>query len=161
MNQSVAETQFLAGCLKGNRDAMDFVQRLFDVFHFWDDLIDRDRKIHDDAINAQMYSALVELPMNPFYRQHQATFMPLIVTAIHNWRTATDFERGGDPDQRLVAFVLRSSYVDILVMAAHIVGGNEWAQGWVPRIRDIVHGEKFVGFTQALKTEEEARHGVL
>lgn len=157
LTPSVVETRFLSECLKGNRDAVLFVRDLFDAFHFWDDLIDRDHALTDDAIHKSMYALVVEIPSNPFYQRHQAALMPLIVAAIHNWRAATDFERDGTEHQKLVAFVLRSSYVDILVMCAHLLGGFEWAQTWTPKIRDVVHNEGFEGFKRELEREASAR----
>lgn len=163
MPQSVAELKFLAECLKGNQAAMHFVQRLFDVFHFWDDLIDRDKAISDEEINRHFYAALVELPLNRFYRAHLDTLLPLVVVAIHNWRVATDLERGSPASEHdlQVAFVLRSSYVDILVMCCNVIGGPEWAQMWAPRIRSIAHGEGFQQFKDALIAEHDIREGIV
>lgn len=161
MPQSVAEPKFLAECLQGNRDAVLFVQRLIDLAHFWDDLIDGDKKLSHADINGAMQSALVDLPLNPFYQRHLPTLMPLVIVAIHNWKAATDFERGSSEHLKQVAFVLRSSYVDVLVMCAHLIGGWEHASEWVPRIREIVHDEGFDGFKAALEAERAVREPCL
>lgn len=155
MTQTVAEAQLFATCLQGNRDAVLFVQKLFDAAHFWDDLIDRDKKLDDATIHANLYALAVEIPSNPFYQRHQASLMPLIVMAVHNWRHATDLERAGDSLE--VAFVLRSSYADILVMCAHLIGGPDHARECAAKVRAFCHSEGFQGFKDALLIETTVR----
>lgn len=145
----------------GNRDAVLFAQHLFKVSALWDDLIDRDKKPTDAEVHDAFQSALVELPLNPFYRRHLDVLLPFVIVTIHNWRAATDFERSGNEDLQRIAFVLRSSYADILVMSAHLLGGWEHAHAWTSRIRELVHDEGFDGFKASLEAETLAREGPL
>lgn len=161
---SVLETRFLSECLRGNPDAIAFVRSLFDAFHFWDDLIDRDNVLEDSDIDRNCYAMLVELPMNPFWNAHRQVLMPLVITAIHNWKLANRTERNVEEssrDDKIVAFVIRSSYVDILVMCCHLIGGFSWAQAWAEKIRAVVHNEGFDGYLENLSKEKELRDGML
>lgn len=160
---SSVEARLLSECLRGNNDAISFVHLLFEAFHFWDDLIDRDKVLEDADIDRNCYAMLVELPLNPFWNAHRQALMPLVITAIHNWKLANGIERNetASNDEKIIAFVIRSSYMDILVMCCHLIGGFGWANACADRIRAVVHGEGFEGYLENLSKEKECRNGNL
>ena len=61
----------VAYVLRGDADAIAFFMSILSVCHFWDDLIDKDVEISDEAINSVMWVALIDIPANPFYQQHR------------------------------------------------------------------------------------------
>jgi hypothetical protein len=140
--------------------AAELLDILFDILHAWDDLIDRDKPMTDADVNKMMFRALVLLPRNAFYRAHFDDLNPLVVAAIQNWMTATHFERYGSESDEVVAFVLRSSYVDIGTQVALITGGFEFAQAINVEMRLHAHAEGLTDYRLNLVAERAARGGV-
>lgn len=151
--------------LCGNTNAADFIESVFGALHLWDDLIDRDKRPSDADISAAFINMLVALPSNPFYLNNISSFRPLLLMAIVDWHTATRFERNElvPDDQRQyelsIAFILRSSYVSLLLMAAFICGGMQHVLAVSPDIRRMFHDEEFEGYLCALEDEKKAREG--
>ena len=83
----------------GNEEAARFVAQLCDVAHTWDDLIDRDTPVSEEAINRCFESALLRIPANPFYQTHFAALSPLLFTGVLGYLTANRMERSGDAHQ--------------------------------------------------------------
>lgn len=134
--------------LKGHKDAVAFLSVLFHVFHVWDDLIDKDKPLHDDQISDAFFMALVVLPRNRFYQDHFAELNALVDSAITNWRAANSMERTESDDDKRIAFITRSNYCNVAITAARIVGGHQWAVEVAPLMRRYWHRE---GYDQYLK----------
>lgn len=143
--------------LKGHQPAIDYFMLVRDVLHFWDDLIDRDRPLRDTDINAAMFKVLVLLPQNSFYAEFKDSLTPVLVNAIANWQAANQFERGDDPDQLELAFVIRSDYANILIHCAYLVGGYFWMNEVTPLIRSLWTSENFQAYRENLMAEKAAR----
>lgn len=153
------EHPIVAEAVKNDQDALAFLRAIARVLHFWDDLIDRDQPISDTTINAVMWSALIELPVSPFFVQNMSELRPMLAMAIINWHAANDLERQAKAsrDDKMIAFVIRSTYVDLLTMSALIIGGPEWAQAHAAPIRRWAHSEGFPGYLKNLAAEAAAR----
>lgn len=139
--------------LRGNRQAYDFLTTMFNVLHFWDDLIDRERELDPVEINRSMWDALITIPENPFYCQNFASLMPVLKVAIFNWHAANAMERSEDSLDKQIAFVLRSTYVDLVTVCAYIVGGRDWAAEVALEARRQTSGEGFENYLAALGRE--------
>jgi hypothetical protein len=146
--------------MRGNRQATDFIELIVEVLHFWDDLIDRDKVVSDADINDKMFKLLVTLPRNPFYLANFTTLNPVLVNAITNWHVANRMERAEQPDdyQLRIAYILRSSYVDLITQSALIVGGPDWAVNVGEQIRLYAHKETYEGYLDNLTNEFAARN---
>lgn len=140
--------------VRGNRQAYDFLTAMFDVLHFWDDLIDRETDPSPEQINRAMWDALVTIPENPFYCQNFQALMPLLKTAIWNWQAANVMERTDDALDKQIAFIVRSTYVDLVSMCAYIVGGRDWAHEVALEARRQTSGEGFDEYLAALSREK-------
>lgn len=145
--------------LKNNESALQFVRTVAGVLHAWDDLIDRDKPVSDADVNGAFLGALVTLPRNAFYRDHFEALNTILVSSIINWRVATQIERehACEGEDLKIAYIIRSTYVDLLVMSAAIIGGVEWAVSHGYEIREWAHQEKFAGYLQNLAAERAAR----
>lgn len=143
-------------CL-GNTEAARFIDLITTILHFWDDLIDKDKLPLDAEINRIMWSALVDLPRNPFYASNFVSLNAILMSAIVNWEIATQMERIPEEGDLSIAFIIRSSYVDLLTETAILIGGREHAVRTMLPIRRYIHDEGFWGFVQALKDEKSAR----
>lgn len=143
--------------MRGNVAAADFLEMIVELLHFWDDLIDRDKVLADEQINDAMYALLITLPRNPFYVAHFPVLNPILANSITNWHVANKFEREGGEYEQRIAYILRSSYVDLVTNAALIVGGPAWACKVGEEIRRYAHKETYDGYLVNLEQERNAR----
>lgn len=143
-------------CL-GDGDALAFLRQLIAIVHAWDDLIDRDREMSPEAINEAFSLALFALPNNEFYKRHFALLNPVMLSAMNNWYVANQLEAGDDEADKRIAFITRSSYVDVVTQVAHLIGGPIWVKTIGPEIRRLAHSEGWEGYLRNLKAEQDAR----
>jgi len=141
--------------------ALAFLRDMAQAMHCFDDLVDRDKRISDGEIIDVLWKVLVAIPSNPFYREHEAVLQPIVANAIINWRIATHIERCEPTTETdlQTAFIIRSSYVDLVTMAAMLIDGPDWAAHVGPGLRRWAHSEGFDGYLQALAVERTARQG--
>jgi len=151
------ERDQLLAWFKGNAAAADYVDMVCRIAHLWDDLIDRDKEVPDDEINQGFFEALIKLPRNPFYRTHFDHLNAVLINAVSNWQIATKLEREGGDYEKSIAFVLRSSYADLITQSALIVGGEKWACQVGEEVRKATHGETFDGYIKNLSKEASDR----
>lgn len=143
--------------MKGDKLAVEYIEIICDVAHKWDDLIDKDKALSDDAINKLFFDMLIKLPGNTFYRKNFDHLNSVLMNAISNWQVATQLEREGGDYETSIAFILRSSYVDLITQAALICGGNKWACQVGKEVRKITHNETYEGYLKNLAIEINTR----
>ncbi len=148
-----AKELYVWGC-KGNPEAIACLEALFDVLHFWDDLIDGDQPVDAAYINSSMWMALVTLPENKFWQVNFYALQPILKQAIFNWHAANRMELEDDELGKHVAFILRSTYVDLATACAQIIGGPAWAGEVAYVVRKETSKEGFDGFLAALQNEK-------
>src|SRR6266566_6688370 len=130
----------------------------------WDDLIDKDQVLLDSDIH-QLMEVTLSLPCQPFYMQHFASLYPLLHNAIRNWKVSLELERNPlyhpNQDARelalINAFILRSSYIDVLGQCACILAGNTWAEHVTRAARLRNSQEGFALYRQNLAREQQVR----
>jgi hypothetical protein len=121
--------------MRGDKDAVNFIEQFFYVCHLWDDLVDRDKERSVEEINMAFWVLFVSIPENPFYRMHWAELHPVIVAAINDWHVANTLE--AKPEGRDIAYTLRCSIVTIIAHCAYLCGGHDWAREVGPDIRRL------------------------
>ncbi len=126
---------------------------LCDVLHVWDDLIDKDKPVSAADINGAMRAALVEIPANPFYRQHFDQLHPLIDSFILSWMTATSLEADGGIEGLRIAYIARSDYMAFFMRSIQILHGFEFVAQHAPDIRRHWHQEGWDGYLVNLTQE--------
>lgn len=146
---------------RGNEHATNFLMDMVGVLHVWDDLIDRDKPVPPEAVNAAFETMLVSIPNNPFYRQNFSALNPVLVCAINNWHVANILEQGECEEDLRIAFISRSSYIDLITQVAYIVGGGDWVREIGPHIRRFAHSEGWDGYQRNLKAEKSARESAI
>jgi len=117
----------LLNWLKGHLDACQFIEDCFQIFHTVDDLVDKDHEVTTKDLIDRFQRALITVPRNPFYQQYFAILNPLMQQAITNWEIANAMEVSDQANSKEIAFILRSSYNDLITMCAEIIGGHAWA----------------------------------
>lgn len=120
---------YMLYAFKGNQAAVDFVLLVARVADVWDNLIDKDVPVSDEAINDAFWSLAIELPGNGFYRANVDDLRPVMATGITNWMVANRMERSKEMNHRAIeiAHVIRYSIADVVLMVALLCGGREWA----------------------------------
>jgi len=153
--------------LKGHPFAVAFIETLFTALHVWDDIEDRDKAVSTDRFNRMMTSLLITLPRNRFYAEHFAELNPVVHLAILNWQVANRLERSATKQDLQTAFILRSSYTDLITVCATILGGDDWGVTVGVESRRYSCAEGFDAYCAALLQEqhadylvEESRYGV-
>lgn len=149
--------ELLLTVAKGDHGAADFLATVHDIAHVWDDLIDRDVDVSPECIHQAFFSALVRLPRNAFYMRNFEALNAILVSAINNWQVANELERGGSTDDLHISYITRSAYTDLILMVAHLVGGQGWVREIGPTVRRFVHGEGWEGYLSNLQHERAAR----
>lgn len=154
MSNEVEQLKLLC---RGNQAALEFCAGIVDIAALYDDLIDKDKPLTDDQIHYLMWTAMVTLPRNAFYRQFFDLLNPLVMNTIQNWKIANVLEKTQAGKEDLpIAFIIRSSYADILRMVAHILGGDAYAMECGIAIRRYVHDEGFESYRAEMSPQEGA-----
>ena len=151
------ELALKASC--GDNAGADFLVMMLECLHVWDDLIDKDKTVSDEQINELFFKLMVWLPLNPFYQKFAAQLSAVMLTAIQNWRVATDAERGKNMLSREVSFAIRSSYVDVVTLVATLCGGITHGKETCLAIRSMAHSEGMDGYLTNLEQEFRLREG--
>lgn len=147
--------------MKGNKEAVEFIDLACDIAHVWDDLVDQDKELEVDDINRIFFNSLVRLPRNPFYRKNFDHLNSVMMNSISNWQIATKLEREGGDYETSIAFVLRSSYVDLITQAAMLCGGGKWACKVGEEARRLTHEETYEGYLKNLDKEKRDREKIV
>lgn len=148
------EQQFLAYVLQGQPQAIAFCHRLYATTQVIDDLIDKDRDVSDEELFRAFWDCLFELPINPFYRQHEIYLRPILATGFQDWWDSVKLERAGDNHARHVAFVLRDSLTSVVIQCAYLIGGYDWMQEVSETIRRHAHEDTLSEYMNGLEGVE-------
>lgn len=127
----------------GNQDALNMYRMFVDLAHLWDDLVDKDAEVSEDAINNAFLICLVYLPANPFYRSIQEQVWPMWLTVVSAYQTANKFERDKDPHGIEIAHGLRYAAGNIMAYAVHVCVGAEKAKEILPEMWKSIFHERF------------------
>ena len=146
--------------VKGNQSAYEFICLITSILHVWDDLIDKDKTLTNDQINECFWRMLVTLPRNQFYASNFQILNPTLMMAIQNWMTANRLEdehliSPSDTHTLEIAFIIRSTYCELIIQSALICGGYEWSQDVSYRVRRMWHDETLHGYTLNLYKQQD------
>ncbi|WP_162619425.1 hypothetical protein [Salinicola peritrichatus] len=148
------ERQFLHQVLAGNEPAMRCCEILFSVSQTLDDIVDGDREVTAAAVIKSYWEAMIELPGNPFYRQHEPYLRPLLAQALQDWTDSVALERSQDRHALTLAFVLRDQLSGFVVQCAGLVAGYDWMRQIGPTIRQYFHDERLDDYLASLQPED-------
>lgn len=154
------EAVFLRSVLQNNESAAAFCESLFRISQTLDDLIDKDNPVTDATLIRTFWEALIELPANPFYRQHEPYLRPLMASALQDWRDSACLERTDNHHFRSIAFVLRDQLATVLIQCAYLVGGYDWMNQVSVPVRQHIHedtlGDYMASLNKTPAVDEEA-----
>jgi purine-cytosine permease-like protein len=130
----------------GNQDALNLYRMFVDLAHTWDDLIDRDKPVTQDAINNAFLICLAYMPANPFYQQIQQAVLPMWLTVVSAYQTANKFEQDKDEHGLEIAHTLRYAAGNIIAYAVHVCVGPEKAKEVLPEMWKAVVAERYADY---------------
>lgn len=155
------EAAFLRSVLCNNEAAATYCEMLFRISQTLDDLIDKDKPVTDAVLIRTFWEALIELPANPFYRQHEPYLRPLMASALQDWRDSACLERSDNHHYKTLAFVLRDQLTGMVSQCAYLVGGYEWMNKVSLSIRDHFHEDTLEAYLNGFaKPAEPDKEGV-
>lgn len=153
----MTKEQLIQVVCKGDASAAEFLLAVTTIAHVWDDLIDQDRDVRPEDVDNAFMHALVGLPRNAFYARHFDLLHPVLISAVNNWQVANQLEKMDSAGDLRIAFILRSSYVDLVTQTAFILGGPDWVRSVGPEIRRFAHAEGWEKYLSNLDAERAAR----
>lgn len=127
----------------GNHDALALFRQLITLAHTWDDIVDQDKPVSEAQINQAFLTALVYLPLNPFYQKIQSAILPMWITTVSAYQTANAFERAKDAHGVELAHTLRYMAGNIIAYAVHVCIGAKEAQKVMPEVWKAIAVERF------------------
>lgn len=127
----------------GNEDAANMYHMFVDLSHTWDDIVDKDKDVTEDAINNAFLICLVYLPANPFYQKIQSQVLPMWLTVVSAYQVANKFEKDKDPHGIEIAHSLRYASGNIVAYAVHCCVGSEKAKEVLPEVWKTMFYERF------------------
>lgn len=130
--------------------AMHFCRQILTIVSIYDDLIDGDMMLTPENVHDCMWSALVELPRNPFYRQNFEVLNPAVMMAVLNWRAANAIEDAKNKANLPISFIIRSSYADIFGLTVMLCCGPDVAAKATEEFRLHVHDEGLESYTEEM-----------
>ena len=130
----------------GNQDALNVYHMFVDLSHVWDDVVDKDKAVPEDALNNAFLICLVYLPANPFYQRIQAAVLPMWLTVVMAYQTANKFERDKDEKGVEIAHTLRYAAGNIIAYAVHVCVGPEKAKEILPEMWKTVVAERYADY---------------
>ncbi len=143
---------------QGNTEAVNLMILLYQTFHTWDDLIDRDRAVSDQEINDVFWGLLCELPRNPFFLMWRDELVPAIRSATMDWQGSVSMERAGNFDSTGYAYGLRASPATLIIQIAYLIGGKTWSDRIAAEVRQsVINTETFGAYCENLDAEQKKR----
>lgn len=135
-----------------NDSAVDFIVVVGDLCEVIDDLIDADKEVTKADIIRTLYTALVDLPSNPFFKSYSEYLVPVIETGINAWLDANELEKSHDKRDRMFAYVLRDQYMDVLFMCLTITRGRAKMREISLEVREFfTHNETFEDYQSKME----------
>lgn len=128
-------------------EACDYLCNLWDTFHLFDDIVDKD-PIERDDFDRVLWAVLVGIPTNKFFMANSQTLLPLVAAQILKWQASDIAERRGDVDER--SFMWRAGYYDIVLMVYFLCYGREITTKDAAGILSI-YGEKYADYKKEFK----------
>lgn len=119
--------------------AVDWLCDLFSAIQTFDDYQDGD-DVSLRALHTLIWTTLVSLPQNPFFKAHSDVLLPLVATNILKWHGANHTERAGASDA--MSFVWRAGFYDIVLMVVALCRGHAYAAQNAQAVMQL-YGEKF------------------
>jgi len=144
-----------ATIFRGNQDAIRLLDYFRLVSHVWDDLIDRDKPVPPEDISGAFWTAMFEIPANPFWSRFHAILIPALRLGAFSWLASVQLERDKEnPLSREIAHVCRFDVGDVAILMAELIGGTQWAAQHAAELKLLVRDEPFALYVADLEAHD-------
>lgn len=132
---------YVEWCL-GNTDAAAVMGRFARLSQLADDFVDdevpgnRSKSMVD-----LLHIALIELPINPFYKEFQTTYASVIIQVLLMYHASNEWYDNKKADVHVFSFVWREATELLIAHTAYLVGGFDHSQKVVLELRE--HWSKY------------------
>lgn len=127
----------------GDQNLVDLRALLAELSHTWDDIVDGDKPVGEEAINRAFGICLISLPQNPLYRAIQGAVLPMWVTVISAYQAGNRLEREKEAHGIEISHSLRYAAGHIFAYAIHVALGEERAAAIMPIVWKDIVAERF------------------
>jgi hypothetical protein len=149
MVTSETERAFLEDVLLGNKAAIAFCIACGQLSQVVDDIIDCDVPLIKSDVVAAFHTALVSIPLNPFYREHIEVLAPVLTVIFSDYNASVELEQMS-PHDKTLAYVLRDNFISLITICAVIVGGARYGIECTTRVRQFFHDETLETYLEKL-----------
>ena len=141
--QKCASSEQRLAWFGGNTDGAAIYDMFIKLSHTWDDIIDKDPNLTDDAVNEAFKIALIYLPSNRLYQSILPQILPMWVPVIAAYETANKYEKDKDTHGIEIAHSLRYAAGNILTYVLITCVGTEKAKCVLPELWKDIFFERF------------------
>lgn len=131
-----------------NPDAADLMADVVRMTQAIDDLVDGDKPDAVGSAGTALAAALIDLPLNPFYRHFEADLRPCMKMATLMWQASEDLKAINPP----FGYAWRESTALVLAMIATLAGND--GRAVLKEVHEFYHSHGVETFA-----EWEAQHG--
>jgi hypothetical protein len=142
--------------LNGDAGAISFMIGIIELAHVWDDLVDQDVKLEPANVNRALWFAVIGLQRNRFFVEHRDRLLPVMETGILNWFAANELEADGRMPSLEVSHVIRCQVGDVLLLAAEIIHGHEFAAAHAAGMRMFTQQDALADYLNDFKERAHA-----
>ena len=121
--------------------ALQFLMDVSDITELWDDIVDADKVLTVEHVNAVFMRALISLPCNPFYAQHSSFLTPILITSINSWLDANLLKQGSR-SERAVAYTTRNMDIQVIQAIIYLTRGQEFLRTVSPQLWKMFAAEQ-------------------
>tara|TARA_R110000868_G_scaffold410890_1_gene700727 strand:+ start:56 stop:520 length:465 start_codon:yes stop_codon:yes gene_type:complete len=105
----------------GNEEALHFMWIFWNFTHCYDDLVDRDKPVSQDAAVRALADMFTELTYNQFWLRNSIALHAFFIQALNRWIAGDAAEKQGSP----LAPAIRCGDVDLYMHVAFLCGGYD------------------------------------
>lgn len=127
------ELEQLLYFLKGDKHALLLCLDMVWCGHYFDDLIDQDNPRTPEDAKTAFLKVFRGIPDNPFFKRWQPYLQPLLMNTAQLYIDSTNLEFG-DPDERLMAFILRNQSLAFINHCIYCAGIADDDPEWVSKV---------------------------
>lgn len=132
-------TEAFTDICKGDKQAYDFCNALYQFLHLYDDLYDRDQERTPDDVSFALLN-LLHTASEPFFVTFKPDLLPVLFASAQAWAASVRLAGETDIQKKLASEVLKSQYQDVFFRVAFLVGGSDHAVAMDKKYRSYKFG---------------------
>jgi hypothetical protein len=122
----------------GNTQAAEMLDIVGRIARLADDLADGDQAPSVLKVGELLHMSMVDLPSNPFFKQHFQALIPSISDGILSWEVSEEW-RAGEGKRPVFGFVYREAVERIAHTVALLTGGTNHARRVIRELHAVCH----------------------